>query len=127
MKSAKELGILLYEHVVVAGRKLLRSGPGKCKKQDFHYDYSKKVVGKCSIPLKSMIVAIEDNTRLCVRGWEDIVLQRGDYVIFGSRFEHAGSAYAATHFRLFAYIGPQGFKVGNQTDYGKGWHVRDDD
>jgi len=125
IESAKGLGILLEEHCVIDSRKLLRCGPGKSEHQDYHKDYPKVRVRESPIPLKSLIVAIQDNTRLRVRGKKDIVLDRGDFILFGSRFEHAGAGYSKLHFRLFCYIGPQGFNVGNVTDYGTGWEVSD--
>lgn len=118
---------MLDGHSVLEGRKLIRSGPGKSADQDFHFDYDEKLVRRARnrTPLMSLIVPIEPNARLRVRGKPDIVLQVGDFILFASRFEHAGAGYDDTHFRLFSYIGPQGFNVGNVTDYGKGWIVDD--
>ena len=125
IRSAKDRGLLLEEHVVVEGRKILRSGPGKSADQDPHFDYPLDVTDSFQFPLKSLIVAIENGARIKAPGNEDIVLQRGDYVLFGSRFYHAGSGYRRIHYRLFAYLGPQGFQVGNITEYGKDWVVKD--
>jgi len=125
VESAKQLGIISDNHFVLETRKLLRCGPKKTTQQDYHKDFTRSCVQRSPIPLKSLIVAIQDDTRLCVRGKEDVLLERGDFVIFGSRLEHAGSGYKKVHFRLFAYLGPQDFEVGNMTDYGSDFLISD--
>ena len=51
------------------------------------------------------------------------MLDRGDYIVFGCRFVHGGSSYATMNYRLFAYLGPKGFTVGDTTVYAGDYDV----
>ena len=95
---------------------MLASLPG-CSQQQWHKDIRRDTLACSKIPLLSLIVAISDNTVVKVKYGEDIILNTGDYVVFGSRVVHAGSAYRNAHVRLFSYIGPKDFPIPNKTDY----------
>ena len=87
---------------------LIRSRP-PCPKQDWHKDVQYKVMfyrGR----YVSLFVAIMNNTILHLKykkkGCDkNIIINKGDYIVFGGRVVHAGAAYSIEHFRLFAYIG----------------------
>ena len=104
---------------------VLRSDPG-CNEQPPHTDYDEEMfeVDSEHIPC-SAIVCIEENTRfVCWPGshqWirdrgavlsvsafsserREIVLSKGDTVIFRGDLIHAGAAYAFSNTRIFTYI-----------------------
>lgn len=98
---------------------LLASRPD-CPQQLSHSDFSAAVISQQSVKPLSIIVSLMDRGRLAVPGREDIMLDCGDYIVFGAGFWHAGGAYTAilypsTHFRLHAYLGDFSFAIPNET------------
>ena len=88
---------------------MLRSQPS-CPRQLWHADVSYKVY-RYRGGYVSLFVPIMKNTTLDIKngakyGCKNLVeLSIGDYMIFGGRVVHAGSAYSKLHFRLFSFIG----------------------
>jgi len=115
LQDAKQRSILDTRHRNLHF-KMLASLPG-CKQQKWHKDIRTETLAHSSLPLLSLIVAISDKTVLKLKYGADIILSTGDYVVFGSRVVHCGSAYTKAHVRLFSYIGPKDFPIPNKTDY----------
>lgn len=64
-----------------------------CRQQPWHTDYDPQLVeGLRKKPL-GVLLALEDGTRLCVSGHDDVQLQRGDTLVFEGDVVHAGAPY----------------------------------
>jgi hypothetical protein len=97
-KIIKEVQLFLNNNTgVMYGRTfgpsvVLHSYKG-CKKQKWHTDYDVEDCKNIRKKPKSVIIAIENRTVLDVLNTEQIVLQRGDMIVFDGDLVHAGSAY----------------------------------
>lgn len=98
---------------------LLASRPD-CPQQLWHTDFSDLVIMQQAVKPLSIIVSLMDGGRLAVPGQEDIILNCGDYIVFGAGFKHAGGyypqlIYPTTHFRAHAYLGDLNFQIPDET------------
>lgn len=109
------------------GRRVVLCSSAKCKEQLPHTDYDgverdrhdkfeAPQDERQSFPL-SLLVSLQDRGKLVVPKQPPIVLNQGDYAVFGPDFKHAGAAYNLPHFRLFSYLVKDGFHVRNQTNF----------
>ena len=114
LRDALDKKLIVPEHKL--RQPVMLFSQAKCKKQLYHRDLKREAEDAKVVPL-SLFVALQENTKLALLDDKQIIIQPGDYIIFGSRLVHAGEAYETDHVRLHAYLAAKDFKIGNQTDY----------
>ena len=87
---------------------LLHSEKG-CLRQKLHYDFNPDTIPNLAVKPRSVLLALEDETKLIV--WDkdtakpkELMLKRGDCVVFNADVVHAGAAYDKPNTRLFCYL-----------------------
>ena len=88
-----------------------------CQQQQWHYDFDPDLLwGIRKKPLGALL-ALEEGTKLAVHGIGDVLLQRGDCLVFDGDLVHAGSAYPdAPNTRVHVYLDvPTVERVKNRT------------
>lgn len=98
----------LMEGLVMKECHLLHS-TRHCKQQRLHYDFNPDTISNLAVKPRSVLLALEDETKLIV--WDkdmakprDLILKRGDCVVFDADVVHAGAAYDKPNTRLFCYL-----------------------
>jgi len=87
----------------------LKSFPG-CMRQPWHYDYDPAHFKGATVACRPLgvLIALQDGTRFHVRlpsGEEvEVLLGKGDVLVFDGGLLHAGAAYESENVRLHAYI-----------------------
>ena len=98
----------LMEGLVMKECHLLHSEKG-CPRQKLHYDFNPDTIPNLAVKPRSVLLALEDETKLIV--WDkdtakpkELMLKRGDCVLFNADVVHAGAAYDKPNTRLFCYL-----------------------
>lgn len=80
-----------------------------CPRQKLHYDFNPDTISNLAVKPRSVLLALEDKTKLIV--WDEktakpreLMLERGDCVLFDADVVHAGAAYDKPNTRLFCYL-----------------------
>ena len=96
---------------------IVRSEKG-CAEQRFHWDYDPDQVKDLSVKPGSIIVGIENGSRIRLIGRKDMKIDEGDILFFEGDCIHAGASYEEPNRRLHAYIDvPELKRLDNYTYY----------
>lgn len=80
-----------------------------CKQQQWHTDYDPESLTQARTKPCGALLALQDGTRLAVRDAasgkeQDVVINRGDSIVFTGDTVHAGAAYSKENTRAHAYL-----------------------